>query len=58
MRRFMAAIEDSQKVKSNHLTKYTHFEDFYLEYVLAPFHGYKGDGMQWLILRDITNQKK
>lgn len=58
MRMFMAAIEDSQKVKSNHLTKYTHFEDFYLEYVLAPFHGYKGDGLQWLILRDITNQKK
>ena len=28
------------------------------EYTLAPFHGYKGDRLYWLSLRDITQQNK
>jgi len=30
----------------------------HFEYTLAPFHGYKGDRLYWLSLRDITQQNK
>ncbi|WP_136808452.1 sigma-54 interaction domain-containing protein [Desulfosediminicola flagellatus] len=31
--------------------------DAFLEFILAPFEGYKGDRLHWLFLRDITRTK-
>ncbi len=58
MRRFLSSIEKAQDSQSDSLIHSTHFEDYHLEYVLAPFHGYRDEGLQWLIMRDITSQKK
>ncbi len=57
-RRFLSSIKTSHIKKTYQPTNYTDFENHHFEYVLAPFHGYQGDGLQWLIMRDITNQKK
>ena len=35
-----------------------YFENYHLEYVFAPFLGYKGSSLQWMILRDISERKK
>ena len=32
--------------------------DSHLEYCIAPFHGYKGDSLYWLTIRDLTEQKR
>lgn len=36
----------------------TYFENYHLEYVFAPFLGYRGSSLQWVILRDISERKK
>lgn len=33
------------------------FDNFHLEYGLSPFQGYTGEALQWLILRDVTDEK-
>ncbi len=36
----------------------THFKNASLEFILAPFQGYKGDRLHWLFLRNATEQKR
>jgi transcriptional regulator with PAS, ATPase and Fis domain len=36
----------------------TVMNNYHLEYSIAPFAGYRGDNLHWLIMRDVTQQKK
>jgi transcriptional regulator with PAS, ATPase and Fis domain len=35
----------------------TSIKNFHLDYSVAPFQGYRGDKLHWLIIRDVTEQK-
>ncbi len=49
----------TQTIQDNKVgeTLETTFLEFYLEYTLAPFKGYKGDSLYWLFMRDLTENK-
>ncbi|MBM9603193.1 sigma-54 interaction domain-containing protein [Desulfopila inferna] len=56
-RKLLSSLSKSATGTSRHIHR-TLFRDCHLEYVFAPFHGYNGETLQWLILRDITEQTK
>ncbi len=56
--RFLSSIQKDSHSQPDSLPYQTCFEDFHLEYVFAPFLGYRGKKLQWLILRNITERKK
>lgn len=57
-RRFLRAIEKEGKKKQGSPASYLVFDDHHLEYVAASFHGYKGEKLQWLVVRDVTEKMK
>ncbi len=56
--RLLTSIKKDSKAQTNSPPYQTCFEDYHLEYVFAPFLGYNGNSLQWLILRNITELKK
>ncbi len=57
-KRFLLAIEEAGKHGDESTPNQLVFDDRHLEYDTAPFHGYKGDMLQWLMVRDITEKTK
>ncbi len=56
---FLKVIHDSKNSPVTTLSLHRiPFMDHHLEYILSPFSGYKGDNLQWLIMRDITDKVK
>ena len=50
-------IKQSMEKNQTGTQQEINLNDTYLECVLAPFEGYKGDLLHWLFLRDITHAK-
>lgn len=53
----IALAKVSIEKKSHHIET-TLINDSHLQYSVAPFSGYKGDKLYWLIIRDITENTK
>jgi transcriptional regulator with PAS, ATPase and Fis domain len=56
--RFLKSVQYDSQLNTGVPPYQTCFEDYHLEYVFAPFLGYSGNKLQWLILRNITERKK
>jgi Nif-specific regulatory protein len=55
---FLATITEAAHSTAKQQTNHVVFKNRQLQFAFAPFHGYKGESLQWLIMRDITDQKK
>lgn len=53
----LALIHQSIEQNQVGVHKEININDAFLEFILAPFEGYKGDRLHWLFLRDITHQR-
>ena len=57
-RRFLCALEKDGRQEQGSSASYLIFDNHYLQYAVASFRGYKGEQLQWLVVRDITEKKK
>ncbi len=57
-KRFLKTVTKLSHRQSEISTATTDFFDRHLVCIFAPFHGYRGENLQWLILQDKTQQKK
>ncbi|HKJ65608.1 MAG TPA: sigma 54-interacting transcriptional regulator [Desulfopila sp.] len=55
--RLIGAVANFVKNKSA-ISEFMMFNGFNLQYFVAPFTGYKGEILYWLIVKDITEQKR
>jgi Nif-specific regulatory protein len=56
--RFLSSLTKSSKETPGPPPYQANFLGVHLEFAFAPFQGYKNDALQWLLLRDISQQKK
>ncbi len=56
--RLLSSFSSMEKDNPGQPPYQTYFENYHMEYVFAPFLGYRGSELQWLILRDISERKK
>jgi len=57
-RRFLKTIDKVGKHGDDSTPCQLDYEGHHLEYVRTSFRGYKGDMLQWLVVRDVTEKKK
>ncbi len=57
-KRFLKSVAKPARLQSDISHTTVDFLDRHLECIFAPFHGYRGENLQWLLLQDKTQQKK